>query len=204
MNRSLSKRGSRSQLDFEEALSSGGTVQIKEGLDVNLLGNVSVGSPTPSTLSVSRSPRAGSSTMQQQPRTPTVLPPTPDVSMEVDPVHRRSMYRSPGAASSPDLATVLRKQKERKQNPTAFDDSFSATQTPVTPKNKHTKSTNRSRDPDPDWVITSPSVGSGSSKVCSILPSFARGFMIFSLVRKDLRPRTGQRNSGQNAWPQYA
>jgi len=160
--RKLSKRGSRSQLDFEEALQSGGTVQIKEGLDINMLGNISIGSPTPTESS--RSPRLPSN----QPRTPTVLPPTPDVSMELDPVNRRSMYRSPGTASSPDLATLLRKQKEKNkqtQPSQGLDRERGYPSTPITPTSKHGKSPHRSGDPVSEWVLTSPSVASGLHKV---------------------------------------
>ncbi|KAJ7462291.1 hypothetical protein B0H11DRAFT_2285624 [Mycena galericulata] len=114
----LQRRVSRTDLDFEAALLQDGTFLLKEGLDVNTLG---VETP---------SPRRGT------PGTPTVIPATPtpvagpsrvsaspsgSSSNEIyydteDPdrvAARRSMYRSPGTSSSPDLATLLRKAKER-------------------------------------------------------------------------------------------
>ncbi|KAF9461278.1 hypothetical protein BDZ94DRAFT_822072 [Collybia nuda] len=113
---------------------------LKEGLDVNSLGldsspspmNASFGSPSPSRQATPR---------VLQPSTPTVVPPTPspiagpsstrtpassvsqsssshDVFYDAEDTterqtNRRSMYRSPGTSSSPDLATLLRKAKEK-------------------------------------------------------------------------------------------
>ncbi|KAF7315734.1 Sec7-like domain belongs to guanine nucleotide exchange factors [Mycena indigotica] len=89
----LPRQVSRSDLDFEAALNGDGTVRLKEGVDVSQLG-----------LDASPSPR-------RQPATPTVIPATPNnLNRDYD-VHRRSMYRSPGTSSSPDLATLLRKER---------------------------------------------------------------------------------------------
>ncbi|KAJ8076839.1 hypothetical protein PM082_001262 [Marasmius tenuissimus] len=120
----LSRRVSRTDLDFEQALKQEGTVVIKEGIDVNELGT---GLPdTPQSMKTSYG----------APGTPVVVPPTPGTSQpststkptrpqnEVaedrdderqhqQHINRRSMYRSPGSSSSPDLATLLRKQKEK-------------------------------------------------------------------------------------------
>ncbi|KDQ57605.1 hypothetical protein JAAARDRAFT_78710 [Jaapia argillacea MUCL 33604] len=134
-NESLQRRGSRTELDFEQALRGGGTVMLKEGVDMNALGVESPGHH--STLSTPQS--------RVQPSTPTVIPPTPSpnnanaagpsnnrprttsrASSSIEIYHdaedsdyqtkRRSMYRSPGTASSPDLATLLRKAKEKGGN----------------------------------------------------------------------------------------
>ncbi|KAF7376130.1 Sec7-like domain belongs to guanine nucleotide exchange factors [Mycena sanguinolenta] len=109
----LQRRGSRTDLDFEAALLGDGTFQLREGLDVDKLG---LDSPSPRR------------TTPTTPATPVVVPPTPTgaagpsrrppspMSDEEDPersAYRRSMYRAPGTASSPDLATLLRKAKDR-------------------------------------------------------------------------------------------
>lgn len=126
------QRVSRTDLDFEEALRAEGTVVLKEGFDVNSLGIESPSSPEPS--SRYGTPQRG------MPSTPTVIPPTPlsgrsngtssakspspsNPPSSNDPfsdsndldrqINRRSMYRSPGTSSSPDLATLLRKAKEK-------------------------------------------------------------------------------------------
>ncbi|KAF8070176.1 hypothetical protein FPV67DRAFT_1005473 [Lyophyllum atratum] len=140
-NRQIHRRVSRTDLDFEQALRAEGTVMLKEGLDVNSLGvdtspspmNASFGSPSPSRQITPRN---------NPPSTPTVVPPTPspapgpsssrnggsssqsssshDVFYDAEDstaterqTNRRSMYRSPGTSSSPDLATLLRKAKEK-------------------------------------------------------------------------------------------
>ncbi|KAK7045584.1 hypothetical protein VNI00_007416 [Paramarasmius palmivorus] len=121
----LNHRISRTDLDFEAALQQEGTFVIKEGIDVNELGKgFDSPAPTPS---------------RPQPATPTIVPPTPSQRLERHHtmqagdlsdeetggssgvggsgmhhnVNRRSMYRSPGSSSSPDLATLLRKSRER-------------------------------------------------------------------------------------------
>ncbi|KAJ7594136.1 signal peptide peptidase-domain-containing protein [Mycena floridula] len=121
--RALQRRVSRTDLDFEQALLNDGTVQLREGFDVNSLG---LDSPSADTI---RTPRNG------QPSTPTIIPPTPtpvagpsrnkalpttsndDFFYDSEDAerqnNRRSMYRSPGTSSSPDLATLLRKAKEK-------------------------------------------------------------------------------------------
>ncbi|KAF9268675.1 hypothetical protein L218DRAFT_1048266 [Marasmius fiardii PR-910] len=119
----LSKRVSRTDLDFEQALKQEGTVLLREGIDVNELGTGLDTPPPQKTIYPSG------------PATPVVVPPTPGSSLpsskprlqlqydaeddesaerhHQQQIHRRSMYRSPGSSSSPDLATLLRKQKER-------------------------------------------------------------------------------------------
>ncbi|KAJ6499316.1 hypothetical protein C8R45DRAFT_1071846 [Mycena sanguinolenta] len=109
----LQRRVSRTDLDFESALKTDGTFQLREGLDVDKLG---LDSPSPRR------------TIPTAPGTPVVVPPTPigaagpsrrppsPMSDEEDPersAYRRSMYRAPGTSSSPDLATLLRKAKDR-------------------------------------------------------------------------------------------
>ena len=137
------RRISRTDLDFEEALRTGGTVVLKESLDVERLGR---GAEDRSDTSITLSP---ASPPQQrgylglQPATPIIVPPTPspsnsaaraglastsnlaspsssssevfyDAPEDIDyQTRRRSMYRAQGTASSPDLATLLRKAKER-------------------------------------------------------------------------------------------
>ncbi|KAA1471675.1 hypothetical protein DENSPDRAFT_837715 [Dentipellis sp. KUC8613] len=125
-------------MDFEQALRAGGTVVLKEGPDINALGHDSTPSPRPLTSPLSSSSR----THMPQPSTPTVVPPTPtptkgkvgspsgrprtsspsvsssnDVFFDAEDTEyqtkRRSMYRSSGTASSPDLATLVRKAKQR-------------------------------------------------------------------------------------------
>ncbi|KAG7091050.1 hypothetical protein E1B28_010109 [Marasmius oreades] len=118
----LSKRVSRTDLDFEQALRQEGTVLLREGIDVNELGTGLLDTPPPQKMTYTG------------PTTPVVVPPTPGSSLPSSStksrpqndedgenterrhqqhINRRSMYRSPGSSSSPDLATLLRKQKER-------------------------------------------------------------------------------------------
>lgn len=141
INGILHRRSSRTDLDFEQALRAGGTVQLKEGPDVDALGaDISFSSisslspPTPSPTAHNRH-----TFHHQQPATPTIIPATPSPTARNSPINlqtrppsqasstdiyydaedsdfqtkRRSMYRSPGTASSPDLATLLKKAKER-------------------------------------------------------------------------------------------
>lgn len=221
--RHVQRRVSRTDLDFEQALRAEGTVMLKEGLDVNKMGmdspssllNRSIGSPTP----ISRNtPRTA------QPSTPTVVPPTPtpvagpssgkppapspsssshdlfyDAEDSERQTNRRSMYRSPGTASSPDLATLLRKAKERggvagthykKEKrrespppvPSPFDRPTSSRQRSstshssvpgspqVTPLSK-TKSKGRGVESSPDWILPSPRLKeSGAAKVSTRIP----------------------------------
>ena len=132
-NRQMHRRVSRTDLDFEQALRAEGTVLLKEGVDVNTLG-VDMSSST-----IDTSFSSPIFTRQGQPSTPTVIPATPspmagpststsaggssrssssqDVFFDAEDVerktNRRSLYRSPGTSSSPDLATLVRKAKER-------------------------------------------------------------------------------------------
>ncbi|KAJ3896245.1 hypothetical protein GG344DRAFT_36990 [Lentinula edodes] len=138
--RQVQRRVSRTDLDFEQALQGQGTVILKEGVDINTLGVVESPSPAPLPKSPKYDPKyrtPSSNTKKPQPSTPTIVPPTPspvagpsnakipqmspsndffsdnDDDNTARHVNRRSMYRSPGTSSSPDLATLLRKAKER-------------------------------------------------------------------------------------------
>ncbi|RPD59799.1 hypothetical protein L227DRAFT_586366 [Lentinus tigrinus ALCF2SS1-6] len=200
------RRLSRTELDFEQALRAGGTVLLKEGPDVDELGadlsNASIA------LSSSPSPPPQRGYLGLQPSTPIIVPPTPspgnsaarsglasasaltspssstsevfyDAPEEIDyQTRRRSMYRSPGTASSPDLATLLRKAKERsgvgggkdgKKNSISSSsrDAQSpgpSTQATPVPKGRMRSSQNLSAQREaaaagatsPDWVLTSP------------------------------------------------
>lgn len=138
-----SRRTSRINLDFEQALLNGDTVKLMEGRDFSSMGVVS--SPAPSNFTLSpATPTNPPMQPRLQPATPNVVPPTPSVAPSAsatpspnperpsspagssssteffvdvaDPGYqtkRRSMFRSPGTSSSPDLATLVRKAKER-------------------------------------------------------------------------------------------
>jgi PH/SEC7 domain-containing protein len=139
IGQTLSRRLSRTDLDFEQALRTGGTVLLKEGVDVNSLGVDASPSPMKHNFGSPSPPPKEFKWMQ--PATPVVVPPTPSPSgpgsvrpAEPSPASssiqdvfynpddadmqskRRSLYRSPGTSSSPDLATLLRKAKERGVN----------------------------------------------------------------------------------------
>ncbi|KAF8493600.1 hypothetical protein JB92DRAFT_1163112 [Gautieria morchelliformis] len=128
-------RHSKTNLDFESALRAEGTFQLREGPDVAALGvvesspapqrrpntnttiNTIVVPPTPEgrTAAAEGSVQGPSSSSSPHPSSPSPQ----DVSPSRDPDalelqnKRRSMFRSPGSASSPDLATLLRKAKEK-------------------------------------------------------------------------------------------
>ncbi|KAI0332360.1 hypothetical protein GY45DRAFT_1344763 [Cubamyces sp. BRFM 1775] len=206
LNGPAGRRVSRTDLDFEQALRAGGTVLLREGFDVDELGaDLSNASISPFS---SPSPHAQRGYHGLQPATPTIVPPTPSPANSAsrsaapstgtltspssstsevfydapeDPEYqtrRRSMYRSPGTASSPDLATLLRKAKERTGVSGSKDGrkgggasssrdpqspSSSVQGTPV-PKGKMRSSQNLSAQRDdaaasatsPEWVLTSP------------------------------------------------
>ncbi|KAI9442110.1 hypothetical protein H4582DRAFT_2072665 [Lactarius indigo] len=132
------RRTSRVDMNFEQALQANGTVLIKEGIDVDTLGQ----DLTPLSSPPTSSSRPHS--MIQSTATPVVAPPSsaqfktsptspasrPPASASTsassssndlfydaeDPdyqTRRRSLYRSQGTASSPDLATLVRKAKQR-------------------------------------------------------------------------------------------
>jgi hypothetical protein len=135
---SNARRASRVDMSFEQALQASGTVVIKEGIDVDTLGqdltpttpaNVLSSSPSPT-----NSPRPhnmaappSSAQLKTSPTSPASRPPASgstsassssnDLFYDAeDPEYqtrRRSMYRSQGTASSPDLATLVRKAKQR-------------------------------------------------------------------------------------------
>lgn len=115
------RRVSRTDADFERALLTSETVHLREGVDMTELGTMDVTSP----------PRRPSRT-KATPATPTVVPPTPrsqhlqDGAFSLPPgasaydadeidlqTKRRSIFRSPGTASSPDLATLVRRARDR-------------------------------------------------------------------------------------------
>jgi PH/SEC7 domain-containing protein len=150
---SNTRRTSRIDMSFEQALEAGGTVVIKEGIDFDSLGGDLTpslkflssggdGAAAPSPLSPPHSPSPPTSTrrqsMIQQAATSNIKSslasstsrPTASTSVSTsassssndlfydaeDPDYqtkRRSMYRSQGTASSPDLATLVRKAKQR-------------------------------------------------------------------------------------------
>lgn len=146
----VSRRVSRTDIDFERALRTDGTVTLKEGLDVKCLGVED--SPAASSNPIDQLGHESASPTPQKemhtprlppaPATPVVVPPTPspapttgatasvgtqkassssssnevfydaeDTDMQQS--KRRSIYRSPGTSSSPDLATLMRRAKER-------------------------------------------------------------------------------------------
>lgn len=159
----LSRRVSRTDLDFEQALRAEGTVVLKESLDVDALGVLDTSNASFASLSPFSSPDPPANV---QPATPTVVPPTPspssrpaaatspaaapaalpsrgstssssgrdifyDAQEDTDlQTKRRSMYRSPGTASSPDLATLLRKSRSKDAGASR---GGSGASTPLTP-----------------------------------------------------------------------
>ncbi|KAG6845394.1 hypothetical protein H0H87_009741 [Tephrocybe sp. NHM501043] len=208
-NRPLNRRVSRTDLDFEQALRTEGTFMLKEGLDVNSLGvdtspspmNASFASPTPPRQYTSQNPQPA--TLNIVPPTPSSAPgpsssrnggssshssSSHDVFYDAEDTtpttterqtNRRSMYRSPGTSSSPDLATLLRKAKEKggvvgvqhtrenrhespppplpTERPSSSGrqrSSTTASSNPSTPQSK-----NLSKDkykPPSEWMLTSP------------------------------------------------
>jgi hypothetical protein len=142
--RDATKRVSRIDLDFEQALSTGGTVLLTEGVDVDALGADAGTStaPKPVPIPPAKERRSPRNSLLPPPPTPVTIhhpTPTPAAASGTSPVSRqptsspssssndlfydaedldmqtkrRSLYRSPGTSSSPDLATLLRKAKER-------------------------------------------------------------------------------------------
>lgn len=134
------RRSSRIDMSFEQALEAGETMVIKEGIDFDSLGlgedsapalkylsSSSPLSPPPSSDSRHQSmlpPRAKNSLTSPTPRAPASISASTSASSSSndlfydaeDPDYqtkRRSMYRSQGTASSPDLATLVRKAKQR-------------------------------------------------------------------------------------------
>ncbi len=132
------RRTSRADMSFEQALQTDGTVVIKEGIDVDNLGQdltppVSALSSSPSSRpysmvhSTANTPVLARPTFKMSPTSPASRPPASastsassssnDLFYDAeDPdyqARRRSMYRSQGTASSPDLATLVRKAKQR-------------------------------------------------------------------------------------------
>jgi hypothetical protein len=152
---SNTRRGPRVDMNFEQALKAGGTVVIKEGIDVDSLGDLEDSPVTVKLQTCSSSSTSSSSTLSPptSSRPQSVIQPavnpamSPSASTQLkgslpssscrppasvstsassssndlfydaeDPEYqtrRRSMYRSQGTASSPDLATLVRKAKQR-------------------------------------------------------------------------------------------
>jgi len=133
-----SRRISRTDMDFEQALRSEGTVKLADSIDVNSLGVDNSPAQTSRDFSSPTPPAKEKRTPRPQPATPVIVPPMPspaagpsssvlaapspssssgDIFYDAEDsdiqTKRRSMYRSPGTSSSPDLATLLRKAKER-------------------------------------------------------------------------------------------
>jgi hypothetical protein len=132
----IMRRGSRVDMSFEQALEVEETMVIKEGIDVDSLGVDSapslkyLSSPSPLSPSVSSSrpqsmlPPQPKNSLSPTPRAPASISASTSASSSSndlfydaeDPDYqtkRRSMYRSQGTASSPDLATLVRKAKQR-------------------------------------------------------------------------------------------
>ncbi|KIK67463.1 hypothetical protein GYMLUDRAFT_217799 [Collybiopsis luxurians FD-317 M1] len=206
-------------MDFEQALQAQGTVILKEGLDINSLGVVE--SPPPAPLPKSPKYKTPPSS-KAQPSTPTIVPPTPtpipgpssakiphttvtsdDFSDDDDTnthnVNRRSLYRGTGISSSPDLATLLRKAKERggvissahfqrdrrRESPPPPLPQFPVTpQASPMPKGK--------RPGDSDWVLPSPNINGGSpgKPVKSSVRSKASTFLGKMLGQNTFRERS--------------
>ncbi|KAF9071686.1 hypothetical protein BDP27DRAFT_1446168 [Rhodocollybia butyracea] len=192
---------------------------LREGLDIDSLGKL-VESPPPV---LPKSPRHKTPpTKRLQPSTPTIVPPTPspvagpssaripqpspsastnDFFTDDDDINtkRRSMYRSPGTSSSPDLATLLRKAKERGGivNPSLYRDRDRRRDSPP-PLPSHSKA----RD---DWVFASPN-GNGTSpeKPKSSVRSKASSFLGKMLGQNTVRERSKtDASSRNNATPLY-
>lgn len=128
-------------LDFEEALNNSGTVVLQEGRDLSTMGLDMTPSPhAKNSLSVSSVQHIRTPQKSNLPPTPIVVPPTPSSGMSGPSTgrprspsnasssslerfagvtdddlqtKRRSLLRSPGTASSPDLATLVRKAREK-------------------------------------------------------------------------------------------
>ncbi|KAF8973305.1 hypothetical protein BDZ97DRAFT_1752291 [Flammula alnicola] len=92
--------------------------------------------------------------------------------------NRRSMYRSPGTSSSPDLATLLRKAKERggamvgagvgvgtlRQQP-ASSHSYSSATLVASSSSFGERMSSRGEDSSPEWVVPSPQRAKGSGTI---------------------------------------
>ncbi|KAH9935590.1 uncharacterized protein B0H18DRAFT_1207160 [Fomitopsis serialis] len=187
-----SRRTSRSDLDFEQALRAGGTVVLKESLDAPYTRHPHHRAPTPSPVASPHPPPSASSSTRSNlapsssSSTADFLPEEPDGEYHTK---RRSMYRSPGTASSPDLATLLRKAKARGSAPSdgrtldspttpsrpdayqgqRFSTSSPAPSPQVTPAPKGRLKPNPFMDlahdgnTSAEWVMTSPAKNAKSS-----------------------------------------
>jgi PH/SEC7 domain-containing protein len=139
-NNSVNKRLSRNGMDFEQALRADGpTIHLKETPDFSILGQTDTPMASPmSQRHASISTPSSKQRVPSQPSTPIIIPATPspvpgtstlpnkapaispspnylarDPEEAEQQIKRRSMYRSPGTSSSPDLATLMKKARER-------------------------------------------------------------------------------------------
>ncbi|KAL8293795.1 hypothetical protein RQP46_000496 [Phenoliferia psychrophenolica] len=125
---------------FDSVLASNETVSFAEGRDEALLGLASRAREASGSLDESSAPVEGAAAPAPAPA--AAAPPTPvhytspslhpmpspratspalpkKASPQLPDVQRRSMFRSPGTASSPDLASLVRKAKEERASPEA-------------------------------------------------------------------------------------
>ncbi|KAJ3823819.1 hypothetical protein EV361DRAFT_794093 [Lentinula raphanica] len=233
--RQVQRRVSRTDLDFEQALQSQGTVVLKEGIDINTLGVVESPSPAPLPKSPKYDPKyrtpPSNNTKKFQPSTPTIVPPTPspiagpssakipqmpsnDFFNDNDDdntsrhVNRRSMYRSPGTSSSPDLATLLRKAKDkggvissahlqrdrRRESPPPLPQFPASPYASPIPKGKGNQSRIHPGDlsSGSEWVLASPNGGgnSPSKPTKSSVRSKASTFLGKMLGQNTVRERS--------------
>ncbi|KAG8947604.1 hypothetical protein FRC03_000984 [Tulasnella sp. 419] len=161
------RRVSRTDMDFEQALKTGGTVVLEEGRRLESLGDGS--SVASSSKGPNVTPRNRVATDPIVWNSPIVIPPTPTPSTTVQrpstasslstgshlpamygayniddmdmQMKRRSLFRSAGTSSSPDLATLLIKAKQRggvvgsTSNTTTTDEDSSAETASASHKN---------------------------------------------------------------------
>lgn len=195
-----SRRISRTDLDFEQALRQSGTVKLKESLDVNTLGvsDNSASSAHEFTSPASRDARTPRTHAHAHALpTPVVVPPTPsppcpgpssarcpsstsssDVFYDAEDTEiqtkRRSLYRSPGTSSSPDLSVLARKTKERGgvlsratqqqlQMQQMMMEKRAAEQPPPLPVNSHSQTSPAKLRPPVQRPRSSTSAGASSS-----------------------------------------
>jgi PH and SEC7 domain-containing protein len=191
-------------------------------------------------LSPASTPTTATASSFQPPATPTVVPPTPspqgpssaaassskmptravspgrhddpftDTEPSPDKINRRSMYRSPGTSSSPDLATLLKKAREKgtelkqshykekrresppplpSSNPAGRPRSSTSAPSPAAPPtHRRTNKLQRPLPPSPnpsgDWVMPSPNgpQENGTVKVRRRAPIYRLAVMLTPLL----------------------
>jgi hypothetical protein len=169
------RRASRTDLDFERALASSGTVQLHES-DISILGADALPTPPPKPAA-----RRGTTSSHHHPLpqlpppgTPIVVPPSPAFADDgAHATRRRSMYRAPGMASSPDLATLVRKTKRERELPRPPDELRARAATsaaPITPDRR--LEPNRMRS-SPEWGVptssTTTTISAGTGIVVRVV-----------------------------------